>query len=110
MSGRWAGGVIAGLITGITTAWKLGMPLEHLILLVVAVLTIVALVLGAELMDAATRRFQAETDRMVQLGQCSTCGTVPASKPPKVGVTQQKVRWWRCPWRWVGGRGGDRAG
>jgi hypothetical protein len=77
--------VIGGYLAGVFGASKLGVPFAHLLLATVTVVVIVALVVGADLLDALTRRFQAATDRMVK--QC------PACRDPG-----EEQRWWR-PWR-----------
>jgi hypothetical protein len=75
VSKRW---VVAtgGSVTAVLGASQLG------VLATVAVVLIVALMVGPDWLDAGTRRFQAATDRMVQLHECPAC-------------TKHKKRWWR---------------
>jgi hypothetical protein len=96
--------VIAALVTGLTTAWKLGMPFGQQVLIMVTVLAVVVLARWPDLQDARTRRFQAGTDRLVQAGHAGSC---PAPKPPEPEAVEPGERWWqRCWWRWVKRRHG----
>jgi hypothetical protein len=94
MSIRWAVGVVSGYVAGVVWASRSGMPFGHLLLLTLAVLTIVLMVVLPNIQDAATRRFQAATDRKVQLGHCPSCR---ASLVPKEAAAADE-RWWRRWW------------
>lgn len=93
MSTRW-GVVVSGYVAGVFGASKLGVPFGHLALATAAVVIIVALVVGSDLLDALTRRFQAATERMDKLGQCPSCRDPLPEKP----VAPAEQRWWRRWW------------
>jgi hypothetical protein len=67
VSDRWIVGVIPGYVTGFVTAWRLGVPFGHLVLLTATVLVIALLHAWPKLQDATTRRYQATTERLVRL-------------------------------------------
>jgi hypothetical protein len=82
--------LITALFGGVAGAWAVGVPPLYSALTITAALVVVLVTKGAELIDARTRRFQAETERMTALRHCSKCETNGLS-PPAVQVASNRA-------------------